>query len=140
MAERTKYEVAQAWAEIVIDRWRKRMAELEVNDTGALVKSFTAQVTADAKGDPAKITFAFLYYGRFPDMGVGRGVTLSDVPDSSGKRKVKPWYSQTFMKEIGILGKKIAERFGFDAAMAISSFQNSIFVTKNDQAYYDLIK
>ena len=32
MAERTKLEMAQAWADIVIDRWRKRMAELEVND------------------------------------------------------------------------------------------------------------
>lgn len=52
MAERTKLEMAQAWADIVIDRWRKRMAELEVNDTGALLKSFEAQVAVDAKGRP----------------------------------------------------------------------------------------
>lgn len=142
MAERTKLEMAQAWAEIVIDRWRKRMAELEVNDTGALLKSFEAQVASDAKGDPAKITFAFLYYGRFPDMGVGRGVTLGDVPDAS--RKVKPWYSQTFMNEVLKLGRMMAAKYGIDAAMAVSAFQNSIYETagivKNDAAWYALQK
>lgn len=54
MAERTKLEMAQAWADIVIDRWRKRMAELEVNDTGALLKSFEAQVAVDAKETPRR--------------------------------------------------------------------------------------
>lgn len=142
MAERTKLEMARAWAEIVIDRWRKRMEALDVGDTGALLKSFEAQVAADSNGDPAKITFAFLYYGRFPDMGVGRGVTLSDVPDAS--RKVKPWYSQTFMKEVLALGRMMAHKYGIDAAMAVSAFQNSIYdtagIVKNDAAWHALQK
>ena len=144
MAERTRLEVAQDWAEIVIDRWRKRMEALDVGETGALLKSFEAQVTADSKGDPAKIVFAFLYYGRFPDMGVGRGITLSDVPDSSGRRKVKPWYSQTFMTEVVKLGRMMAEKYGIEAAMAVSAFQNSMYesagIRKNDAAWYELQK
>lgn len=113
------------WAKIVIERWQARMAALGVNSTGALMKSFEAQVALDAKGDPTKITFAFLYYGRFPDMGVGRGVTLSDVPDTSGRRKVKPWYGPTFMKEVEKLGIFLAAKYGYDAATVLA-FRDSI--------------
>ena len=137
---RTKLEMARAWADIVIERWQKRMAEFDVGDTGALVKSFQAQVTADSNGDPAKVTFAFLYYGRFPDMGVGRGVTLSDVP--SPTRHVKPWYSQTFMNEVVKLGRMMASKYGLDAALAVSAFSSSIYdtagIVKNDAAYHNL--
>lgn len=132
--------MARAWADIVIERWQKRMTEFDVGDTGALVKSFQAQVTADSNGDPAKVTFAFLYYGRFPDMGVGRGVTLSDVP--SPTRQVKPWYSQTFMNEVVKLGRMMASKYGLDAAMAVSAFSSSIYdtagIVKNDAAYHNL--
>lgn len=132
--------MARAWADIVIERWQKRMAELDVGDTGALLKSFQAQVTADSNGDPAKVTFAFLYYGRFPDMGVGRGVTLADVP--SPTRPVKPWYSQTFMNEVVKLGRMMAAKYGLDAAMAVSAFSSSIYdtagIVKNDAAYHNL--
>ncbi len=134
---RTKLEMARAWADIVIDRWRKRMEVLDIGDTGELLKSFTAQVTSDAQGDPAKITFAFLYYGRFPDMGVGRGVTLSDVPSPS--REVKPWYSSTFMAEVVKLGKFMAAKYGWDAAEEISAFSDSMVGTaKNDDAWYNI--
>ena len=140
MAERTKLEVAQAWADIVLDRWKKRMEALNIGDTGALLKSLQAQVAADSNGDPAKITFVFLYYGRFPDMGVGRGVTLSDVPDP--RRKVKPWYSETFFNEVVKLGRMLATKYGIDAAQAVSAFSSSIYDTagngKNDFANYNL--
>ena len=116
------------------------MAEYNVGDTGELLKSFEAHVTADSNGDPVKITFAFLYYGRFPDMGVGRGVTLSDTPAPS--RQVKPWYSKTFMTEVVKLGRMIAEKYGIDAAMAVSAFSSSIYdtssIVKNDAAYRNL--
>ena len=71
MAQRTKLEMTQRWAEIVIERWQARMEALEVGDTGTLLRSFRAQVDQDSSGDPTKVTFAFLLYGRFPDMGVG---------------------------------------------------------------------
>lgn len=140
---RSKLEMAQMWAEITIDRWKKRMATLEIGSSGELLKSFTAQVVSDAKGDPTKITFAFLYYGRFPDMGVGRGVTLDMTPDPSGHRKVKPWYSDTFRAEVVKLGRMLAAKYGLDAAQAISLFRSSIFdssgqAAKNDAAWYNL--
>lgn len=119
MTKQTKLDMVQAWAEITIDRWRKRMQALDVGDTGALLKSFEAHVTADANGDPAKVTFAFLYYGRFVDMGIGRGY-----------RQAKPWYSPTFRIEVAKLGRFLAEKYGIDAAMAVSAFSNSIYETR----------
>ena len=127
---RSKLEMVQKWADIVIERWKVRMAALGVGDTGELLKSFEAQVVMDSNGDPAKITFTFLYYGRFTDMGVGRGVTLSDVPDVTGNRRVKPWYSKTFLNEVIKLGRMMATKYGFDAAMAISAFSSSIYDSK----------
>ncbi|MBR3653255.1 MAG: hypothetical protein IKN60_04805 [Bacteroidales bacterium] len=139
MAKRSKLEIAQAWADITIDRWKRRMEVLEVGSTGELLKSFTAHITSDAAGDPAKITFAFLYYGRFPDMGVGRNVKLSDTPDPTGRRKIKPWYSETFRIEVVKLGRMMAARFGIEAADAISAFRDVSFETaKNDSAWYNL--
>ncbi len=125
MAGRSKYEMTERWAEIVIERWQARMAALDVGDTGELLRSFHAQVQRDAGGDPAKVTFAFLYYGRFPDMGVGRGITLSDVPAPG--RPVKPWYSQVFLGEVVKLGRMLAAKYGIDAAMALSAFSDSIY-------------
>lgn len=125
MAAQSKYEMVQRWAEIVIERWQARMEALEVGSTGELMRSFHAQVTNDANGDPTKVTFAFLYYGRFPDMGVGRGITLSDVPAPG--RPVKPWYSQVFLGEVVKLGRMLAAKYGIDAAMALSAFSDSIY-------------
>lgn len=125
---RSKLEMAQAWADIVIDRWKSRMTALQVGDTGELLRSLEAQVMADSNGDPAKVTFVFLYYGRFPDMGVGRGTTLSDR--GSGSRQPKPWYSSVFMKEIYKLGRFLAAKYGLDAAMSVSAFSSSIYDLK----------
>lgn len=138
MPKHTKLEMTQEWARIVIERWQKRMESLDMGDSGELLKSFESQVSIDANGDPSKITFAFLYYGRFPDMGVGRGVTLSDVPDSTGRRQVKPWYSQTFMNEVMKLGQILAAEYGVDAAMALQSFRQNINVVKNDAAWRNM--
>ena len=138
MPKHTKLEMTQEWARIVIERWQKRMESLNMGDSGELLKSFESQVSVDANGDPSKITFAFLYYGRFPDMGVGRGVKLSDVPDSTGRRQVKPWYSQTFMNEVVKLGHFLAAKYGLDAAMVMQSFRSNMNVVKNDAAWRNL--
>lgn len=144
MATRSKLEMTRMWAEIVIDRWKARIQEYDIGDTGELLKSLDAQVTMDSNGDPAKVTFVFLYYGRFPDMGVGGDITLSDAPDPSGHRKVKPWYSRVFIKEVETLGRMMAAKYGFDAAEAIGAFRDTMLnskglnIGKNDKAWYNL--
>lgn len=128
--------MAERWADIVIERWIRKIQSLNIGSTGELLKSLQAQVAVDANGNPAKITFLYLYYGIFTDMGVGRGVKLGDKSDT---RKKKPWYSSVFLKEVNILGRKMAERYGYEAAtIPLRAFEGISSFAKNDAAYYNL--
>lgn len=120
-----KLTIAQKWADIVIERWQKKIISMKIIDTGDLLKSFLTHISADANGDPTKIAFAFLYYGRFSDMGVGKGVKISDVPDVN--RQQKKWYSDTFLREVQVLGRIMAEKYGIEAAEEISAFSSSMY-------------
>lgn len=114
--------MAERWAEIVLERWIRRMNQLNVIDTGELLKSLGASVSVDAAGNVDKITFFYLWYGIFPDMGVGRGVKLGDTSDT---RQKKPWYSDVFIGQVNKLGLLMAERYGYDAAnIPLQAFEN----------------
>ena len=108
--EQQEAYIATRWAEIVIERWQKRIARFRIGSTGALVRSFTSAVETDAKGDVSKIAFTYLYYGMFVDMGVGRGTKYEQRGTTN--RKVKPWYSSIVRKEIYKLGELMIERHG----------------------------
>ena len=108
--ERQEAYIASRWAEIVIERWQKKIAKYKIGSTGALVRSFTSAVEADAKGDVQKITFTYLYYGMFVDMGVGRGTKYSQI--GTTKRQIKPWYSSIVRREIYKLGELMIEKHG----------------------------
>ena len=139
MAEVMNYrEMAERWADIVIERWIRKIQSLNIGSTGELLKSLEAQVAVDAKGDPQKITFLYLYYGIFTDMGVGKNVKLSS---EKGNRKKKPWYSSTFLKEVNALGRLMAERYGYEAAtIPVKAFEGISSSSFNDAAYYNLKK
>lgn len=126
MSEKSTYEILKEWADIVIQRWLSKINQLKVIDTTELLRSFTSQIYTDSKGDPVKVVFAFLYYGIFPDMGVGRGVKYEDVPTSN--RQAKPWYSNQFHREVIKLGYLMAERYGEKAMEAISIIESKDFI------------
>lgn len=118
MAKNTDlYITADAWAEIVIKNWRRNMALQNISHKGSLLKSFAMNVAKQANGDPALIQFAFNYYGKFVDMGVGNGVTLADVPGEN--RKPKPWYSKEFFSQVKRLSEIFAEKYADKASLAI---------------------
>ena len=139
MAEVMNYrEMAERWADIVIERWIRKIQSLNIGSTGELLQSLEAQVAVDANGDPQKITFLYLYYGIFTDMGVGKNVKLGS---EKGNRKKKPWYSSTFLKEVNALGRLMAERYGYEAAsIPIKAFEGISSSSFNDTAYYNLKK
>lgn len=131
-------EMARRWADIVLERWIRKIRQLKIGSSGELLKSLNSHLTLEANGDPKKITFTFLYYGRFVDMGVGRGVKLGDT---SGRRKKKPWYSSTFLKEVNVLGRELAKRYGYDAGtIPARVFEMHSEIGNNDDAYYNLKK
>lgn len=115
-------EMVQAWADIVIKRWVTKITQLNVVESSELLRSFTSQVMLDAQGDPFKVTFTFLYYGIFSDMGVGKGVPYALVPTSN--RRAKPWYSRQFTAEVHKLAEIMAQRYGDRALEAIQIIES----------------
>lgn len=81
-------EIAEAWAKITIQLWRKNLTRMKIgqNSTGDLNRSFKYKVIAGSRGNVDRIEFAFNYYWKFLDMGVGKGTKLGDRPVSRGSR------------------------------------------------------
>ena len=99
---------AEAWAEIVIKNWLTKIDQLRINYSYQLSDSFMHHVLANAGGDLQRIEFAFAYYGRMVDMGVGKGVKIAMVKErryEGIRRRPKPWYSVTLYSEV----KKLRE-------------------------------
>ncbi|MNT48741.1 hypothetical protein D3C72_1855380 [compost metagenome] len=95
-----------------------------------LYHSFATELQSNG-GDVERVLIKFNNYGRFVDMGVGRGVPLgsrkalgddaySRSRGESGRlhhmaRKAKPWYSKTKRREIGKLRRILEIRFAISA-------------------------
>lgn len=105
--DRNRY--CEAWAKMMVDIWQERARGYGVH-VGELMNSFTDDVVRASNGEVDKITHAFNHYGRFVDMGVGRGVPLERVGDTS--RKAKPFYSETYFRSIQVLTYKMSELYG----------------------------
>lgn len=110
------------WAEIVIEKWEFNLASRDLVHSGTLINGFTAHVSTEASGNRALISFAFQYYIRMIDMGVGKGVTRDEVATLGESRKVHgiktgnrrrriPVYSKTMYAEIMRLGELLAEKY-----------------------------
>lgn len=125
MSANTNIELTlQAWSDIVEQRWIDKIVKLGIVQTGALENSFRHQVITDGAGNPERIEFAFNYYGRFIDMGVGRGHTSSiaaqvKIEKAKAGRRAKPWYSATLYAERQKLAQILAEKYGRKGTIAI---------------------
>jgi hypothetical protein len=117
-------QIAKAWADITIKIWRQRLIKVGAVRTNHLWQSFVENVIQQANGDVAKVEFGFLFYGKFVDMGVGRGTKIGGVRENAAnrrlvgkmlgdRRKPKKWYSKALASETmrlsEILGKTYAE-------------------------------
>ena len=113
----------EAWAEIVIKTWLEKIIRLNINYSHALYNSFAHHIITNANGDPERIEFAFLYYGKFVDMGVGNGVSKSEATElmaaGMNGRHAKPWYSKTFYHQLQILRELLAEKYAMKASQVI---------------------
>lgn len=110
MSENTNIGLTvEAWAKIVIERWEKKIVALKINRTGKLLSSLSQTIITQANGDPVKIIFAFEYYGKFVDMGTGRGVKINQVENSN--RRKRQWYSKVFFSQVKQLSVIMAEKY-----------------------------
>lgn len=95
-------KAAQYMAENLAESIWKR----DVMHTHALYAEIDWNVVADT------IHILYNYYGMFPDMGVGKGVSISEVRGGNHNRKRKVWYSITMYREVARLAEKVAEMTG----------------------------
>ena len=117
-AERT--DIIRQWAEVTIRIWIEKIRALNISNTNELLNSFTHHIYTNSDGSAAKIEFAFRYYGKFVDMGVGRGVSLSEAGSPGFVRKPKPWFSSVFLLEVRKLANMTAELYGEQSALLIA--------------------
>lgn len=111
-------QLARKWLDYTIERFIENMRKLRIRHTGALMASFKKQVIGAASGR-LQLQLSYALYGKFIDMGVGRGmgqgVRKGDdgydrIRNSRGQlkrrqRKARKWYS----KEIAYQTKRLAE-------------------------------
>ena len=112
-------ELASKWLDITVERFVTNMRQLRIQNTGALMASFRKDVIGDAGGDQLKLRLSYALYGKFVDMGVGRGMGLGVKKGDDGynrirnnrgqlrrhQRKARPWYS----KEMAFQTKRLSE-------------------------------
>lgn len=103
----------QKAAEIIAERLGNSIIQWDVQQTGALLDSLDWNVIEN------QIHFMYNYYGIFPDMGVGKGVSYGDI--GSGKRKIKPWYNRYMHREIMRLTEIMAKNAGIRAVDVVAN-------------------
>jgi len=135
MAENIDLKITvKAWADIVVENWREKLKQMGVYDTWTLYNSFDkwgTEIPVNSQGNPKSVTFNFMVYGRFVDMGVGRGVKIGDVKMlnaerragnthiSANRRKPRKWYSAEFYRQRQQLERLMEEKYGVKAKTAL---------------------
>jgi len=109
-------QTIQAWADYVIERWELEIIRLGINSSGQLLKSFTSNIITQSGGNVEKIIFAYEYYGKFVDMGVGNGVKIGNQTSS---RAPKPWYNKVFYGQVKRMAEIMQEKYSNAAAVSI---------------------
>jgi hypothetical protein len=108
------------WAQYAAEKLVKALDKHKIGKSGALKNSIVKELNNNG-GDVYKAIFKFLQYGRFVDIGTGRGfargargtsafaVSRNENGTLKGQvnRQPKPWYSKTMYREIKILSEKI---------------------------------
>lgn len=128
-------EVIEKWAQSVITRWEEEIATQEIKNPDALLKSLYKRVYNASGGNQTKIVFTLLNYGRFADLGVGRGEKYSrdkhapifrtgqKYPETKGYRwQVKHWFLPVFKQRVYSLGAILERKYNEYAELMF--FQN----------------
>lgn len=95
------------FAKETIRLFQESIRKKKIRFKGRLEESFTYEIQNFAGGNVTKIKILYEYYGRFVNLGVGRGQSLDAVKDNStlnqlaGKkgRRAKRWKDQIWREQ-----------------------------------------
>lgn len=122
----TQFETVEKWLEFTLDDLRANIRRLNINDTGHLLASVEGHLVAAAGGDVQKLSIAYAAYGKFVDMGVGRGMgagvrkrdsDYARIRDERGQlhkfsRKPRPFSSKLIGRQSFRLSVLLSDYFG----------------------------
>jgi hypothetical protein len=115
------------WSAYLKKDLAKMLVKKKIGKTGSLASSIKYNITYDADG-PSKVTFYFNHYGKFVDMGIGRGQKIGDVKGNTEilraaglkGRVAKKWYTKTIFPEANTLAVLLKENYGIKAIEIIN--------------------
>lgn len=121
----SELDVAKKWLDITITRFIDNMRKLRISDTGALMASFKKQVVGSAESR-LQLTLSYALYGKFVDMGVGRGMGAGVRKGDDGydrirktrgqlrrhTRKPRNWYSREMSYQTKRLSELMLDLYG----------------------------
>ena len=133
----TQFETVEKWLEYTLDDLRASIRKLKINDTGHLLASVEGHLVAAAGGDVQKLSIAYAAYGKFVDMGVGRGMgagirkrdtDYTRIRDERGRlhqhtRQARAFSSKVIGKQSFRLSLILSDYYG---ATTIASIQNAL--------------
>ena len=122
----TQHQTVEQWLEFTLSNLRERIRAFQAVDTGHLLASVQGFLVTAASGDVARLSIAYALYGKYVDMGVGRGMgagvrkASSDydrIRDERGRlhthsRKPKPFSSKEIGRQSVRLGVLLSEHYG----------------------------
>ena len=112
-------QVISDWARYTIERLQKSIVTKKIGVSGSLNYSLLYHLASLAGGDVSSVTLNFNYYGRFVDMGVGRGHKIESVKSNAdiyslvgGGRRPKKWLGKTLYGEVAALRDIMSTHYG----------------------------
>lgn len=120
------------WAFYTVRIWKEKIRQkYRIGVTGHLENSFSYRTTGHGEDENIKVVFQFLYYGKFVDMGVGRGTGIADVGENrtsralvgkmlGNRRRPKTWYSKTLFAETTTLREILARNYAHKGAVRVT--------------------
>lgn len=126
-------EIMKEFLKILAERFRKKIKEMKIGHEGDLQDSFRGTVKKSSSEIRGRMNYN--YYGRFVNLGVGKGVTLAEMKSGvsltkgrkgkTTRRKPKPWYSDTLPYETHRLSEIYAEAVSVDAGAKLAAQLNA---------------
>lgn len=122
----TQFQTVEKWLEFTLSNLRENLRKLKINDTGHLLASVQGHLVAAAGDDAQKLSIAYAVYGKFVDMGVGRGMgagvrkrdsDYARIRDERGQlhkysRKARPFSSKEIGRQTRRLSVLLSDFYG----------------------------
>lgn len=122
----TPQQLAAQWLDVTVERFVANMRRLRIQQTGALMASFKKEVVGAAGADQLKLRLSYALYGKFVDMGVGRGMAAGVRKGDDGyervrhsrgqlrrhQRQAKRWYSTEMAHQTHRLSELLLDLYG----------------------------